>query len=328
MKRREFVTLVGGAAACWPIVAWAQRPARMPVIGALMPFTENDAEGHSRITAFHKGLQELGWSLGQNVRIEHRWVGSDPERIRVGARELVEMKPDVILAVSSLAAAPLKAQTSTIPIVFTNIGDPVRSGFVASLAHPGGNITGFTPAEFSIWGKQLEILKEVVPSLARVAVLYNPEQSPQLGMLRGVETAAPSASVKVVRIEVRKPIEQAIEAFARQGGGGGLIVFPNPVTDSSRDLIIRAAVHHKLPSIFAYRYYITSGGLMSYGIDTAAQFKQAAAYVDRILRGAKPADLPVQQPTKFELIINLKTAKALGLTIPEAFLLRADEVIE
>jgi putative tryptophan/tyrosine transport system substrate-binding protein len=328
MRRRQFLGLLGGTTVAWPLATRAQQPARIPCIAALMPFAEDDPEGQRRIAAFHKGLQELGWLLGQNVRIEPRWVGGDPERIRIGAREVVESNPDVILAVTALTVAPLRAQTGTIPIVFTNIGDPVSSGFVASLANPGGNITGFTAVEFSVWGKQLEILKEVVPSLTRVAVIYNPEQGPQLGMIRAVETVAPSIAVKIARIEVRQPLEQAIDGFALQGEGGGLIVFPNPVADSNRDLIVRVAARHKLPSIFAYRYYVTSGGLMSYGIDTATPLKQAAIYVDRILRGAKPADLPVQQPTKFELVVNLKTAKALGLTMSDSFLLRADEVIE
>jgi putative tryptophan/tyrosine transport system substrate-binding protein len=328
MRRREFITLLGGAAVAWPLAAHAQQPDRIRIIGALVPLSESDSEGQSRVTAFHKGLQELGWVPGQNVRVEYRWVGADPEHIRAGAKELVALNPDVILAMSALTLAPVQALTSTIPIVFTNIVDPVSSGFVASLAHPGGNITGFSPAEYSMWGKALGILKEVAPSVTRVAVIHNPEQSPQLGMLRSIETAALSVSVKVVPIEVRQPIEQAINAFAQEGSGGGLMVLPNPIADSRRDVIISAAARHKLPAVYAYRYYTTSGGLMSYGIDTAEQSKQAATYIDRILRGAQPVDLPVQQPTKFELVVNLKTAKELGLTIPESFLQRVDKVIE
>jgi putative tryptophan/tyrosine transport system substrate-binding protein len=328
MQRRKFITLLGGVAAGWPLAARAQQPKRMRQIGVLMPFTESDPEGRRRLTAFHKALQELGWVLDQNVRVEDRRVGADPERIRAAAKELVALNPDVILASTALTLAPLKEQTSTIPIVFTFIHDPVSSGFVASLAHPGGNITGFSPAEFSIWGKTLDILKEVAPSVTRVAVIFNPEQSPQVGMLSSIQAAAPSVSVKIVPMQVRQPIEQAIDAFAQEGNGGGLIVLPSPVADSSRDLIIGAAARHKLPAIYAYRYFVTDGGLMSYGINTADQFKQAASYIDQILRGAKPTDLPVQQPTKFELVINLKTAKALGLTVPPKLLLTADEVIE
>jgi putative tryptophan/tyrosine transport system substrate-binding protein len=328
LKRRDFIALLGGAAAAWPLVAGAQQTEHMRRIGVLMPLTESDPEGQRRVTAFHKRLQELGWVLDQNVRVEDRRVGADPERIRAAAKELVALNPDVILVSTALALAPLREQTSTIPIVFTNLGDPVSSGFVASLAHPGGNITGFSPAEFPVWGKTLDILKEVAPSVTRVAVIYNPEQAPQVGMLSSIQTVAPSFSVKIVPMQVRQPIEQAIDAFAQEGNGGGLIVIPNPVADSRRDVIIGAAARHKLPAIYGYRYFVTDGGLMSYGINTADQFKQAASYIDQILRGAKPADLPVQQPTKYELVINLKTAKALGLTVPPKLLLTADEVIE
>ncbi len=230
----------------------------------------------------------------------------------------------MIVVSTELILAPLQQQTSTIPIVFTHITDPVGSGIIASLARPGGNITGFAPAEFSMYGKLLEILKEAAPHLTRVAVVMNPEQAPQTGMLRAVEAAAPALGVKMSSLSIRDPIERSFASFA-QGQNGGLIVLPNPVADGNRELITRAAAQHGLPAIYAYRF---SGGLMSYGIDTADQFKKAAAYVDRILRGAKPAELPVQAPTKFELVINLKTAKALGLTVPTALLFRADEVIE
>jgi putative ABC transport system substrate-binding protein len=223
--------------------------------------------------------------------------------------------------------APLERQTSTIPIVFTNIVDPVSGGLVASLAHPGGNITGVSPAEFSMFGKLLGILKEAVPSLTRVAVVMNPEQAPQAAMMRAIEIAAPSLAVKTSSFSVRDPLEHNLASFAQEGKGG-LIVLANPVADENRELIARTAVRYGLPTICTYRYYVTSGGLMSYGIDTVDHLQKSASYVDRILRGAKPADLPVEQPTKFELVVNLKTAKALGLTIPESFLARADEVIE
>jgi ABC-type uncharacterized transport system substrate-binding protein len=223
--------------------------------------------------------------------------------------------------------APLRQRTSTIPIVFTHITDPVSSGIVASLARPGGNITGFAPAEFSMYGKLLEMLKEAVPHLTRVAVVMNLEQAPQAGMFRAVEAVAPALGVKTSSLSIRDSIDRSFASFA-QGQNGGLIVLPNPVADGNRELIARTAARHGLPAIYAYRFYVTSGGLMSYGIDTDDQFKKAASYVDRILKGAKPGDLPVQQPTKFELVINLKTAKALGLTVPPSLLARADELIE
>jgi putative tryptophan/tyrosine transport system substrate-binding protein len=243
------------------------------------------------------------------------------------ATELVGLKPDAILVSTALILAPLQQQTSTIPIVFTHITDPVSSGIVASLARPGGNITGFAPAEFSMYGKLLEALKDAAPNLTRVAVVMNPEQAPQAGMLRAIEAVAPALAMKTSSLSVRNSIERSFASFA-QGQNGGLIVLPNPVADVNRELIVRMAARHHLPAIYAYRYYVTSGGLMSYGIDAADQFKKAASYVDRILRGAKPAELPVQQPTKFELVINLKTAKALGLEVPPTLLARADEVIE
>ena len=328
MRRREFLGAISSAAIVAPFAACAQQPGRIPRIGLLMPFFESDWEGQARSRAFREGLEQLGWRPGQNISLEYRWVGADSERIRSAAKELVELKPSAIFAVSALTAAPLKALTTTIPIVFINIGDPVGSGFVASLAHPGGNITGFSPAEYSMWGKSLEILKEIAPSVTRVAVIYNPEQSPQLGMLRAVEDAAAPKSIKITPIEARRPVEQAIPAFSQQGDGGGLLVFPNPVVDSKRGPIIDLAVRYKLPAIYSYRYFVADGGLVSYGIDTAEQSRQAASYVDRILRGASPAELPVQQPTKFELVINLKAAKAIGLDVPLFMQQRANEVIE
>jgi putative ABC transport system substrate-binding protein len=326
VRRREFITLLGGAAV-WPLAARAQQAGNAHLIGALMPFAEGDEEAGRRRNAFQRGLEAFGWTSGQNIRIEFRWVGSDRDRIRSAAIELVGLKPDVILVSTALILAPLLQQTSTIPIVFTHITDPVSSGIVASLARPGGNVTGFAPAEFSMYGKLLEALKEAAPNVTRVAVVMNPEQAPQAGMLRAIEAVAPALAVKTSRLSVRNPIERSFASFA-QGQNGGLIVLPNPVADVNRELIVRTAARHGLPAIYAYRYYVTSGGLMSYGIDAADQFKKAASYVDRILRGAKPAELPVQQPTKFELVINLKTARALGLEIPPSLLARADEVIE
>jgi ABC-type uncharacterized transport system substrate-binding protein len=327
MKRREFIGLLGGAAAAWPLPARGQQAGNVRLIGALMPFAEGDEEADRRRDAFQRGLEAFGWTNGQDIRIEFRWVGSDRDRIRNAATELVGLKPDAILVSTALILAPLQQQTSTVPIVFTHITDPVSSGIVASLARPGGNITGFAPAEFSMYGKLLEALKEAAPNLTRIAVVMNPEQAPQAGMLRAIEAVAPALAVKTSSLSVRNSIERSFGSFA-QGQNGGLIVLPNPVADVNRELIVRMAARHHLPAIYAYRYYVTSGGLMSYGIDAADQFKKAASYVDRILRGAKPAELPVQQPTKFELVINLKTAKALGLEVPATLLARADEVIE
>jgi putative tryptophan/tyrosine transport system substrate-binding protein len=327
MNRRVFVTLLGGAAASWPLAVRAQQLGKVPLVGALMPFAEGDEEAERRRNACQRGLGAFGWTNGQNIRIEYRWVGSDRDRIRNAAIEIVGLKPDVILVSTALILAPLQEQTSTVPIVFTHITDPVGSGIVASLAQPGSNVTGFAPAEFSMYGKLMEALKEAAPSLTRVAVVMNPEQAPQAGMLRAVEAVASALGVKTSSLSVRDPIERGFASFAQEQHGG-LVVLPNPVADVNRELIVRTATRHGLPAIYAYRYYVASGGLMSLGIDTADQFKQAASYVDRILKGAKPAELPVQQPTKFELVINLKTAKALGLDVSPMLLARADEVME
>jgi putative ABC transport system substrate-binding protein len=326
MKRREFITLVGGAVA-WPFGVRAQQARNMPLVGILMPFEKADEEGERRQKAFINGLEKFGWTNGQNVRLEYRWVGSDRGRIQKAAIELVGLKPDVILASTALVLEPLRRQTSTIPIVFTNIADPVGNGFVSSLAHPGGNITGVSPAEFSMYGKLLGILKEAVPNLTRVAVIMNPEQAPQAGMMRAIEAAAATLAVKTSSFSVRDPLERSLASFAQEGNGG-LVVLPNPVVDENRELIARMAARYGLPTIYTFRYYVTSGGLMSYGIDTVDHLQKAASYVDRILKGAKPTDLPVEEPTKFELVINLKTAKMLGLTIPQSLLATADEVIE
>jgi putative tryptophan/tyrosine transport system substrate-binding protein len=326
VKRRDFITLVGGAAAS-PLAARAQQLGTIPLIGVLMPFVEGDEEAERRRNAFERGLRELGWTKGQDIRIEYRWVAADRDRIRDAGIEVVGLKPDVIVTSTALILAPLQQQTTTIPIVFTHVTDPVGSGIVASLARPGGNATGFAPAEFSMYGKLLESLKEAAPNLKHVAVVMNPEQAPQAGMLRAIETVAPALAVKTSSLSVRNAIEGSFATFAQQGNAG-LIVLPNPVADTNRELIATTATRHGLPAIYAYRYYVTSGGLMSHGIDTADQLKRAASYVDRILKGARAADLPVQHPTKFELVINLKTAKALGLDLPPMLLARADEVIE
>jgi len=329
MRRREFITLLGGAAA-WPLAARAQQfDHNTRRVSVLTAFAENDRDAQANMTAFRQALEKLGWAEGRNVRIDYRWGGAEPERIRTYAIELVRLKPDVILAVTAQALQPLQQVASTIPIVFIQIGDPIGSGFITSMAHPGGNITGFTPAEFSMQGKKLEMLKEMAPQITRVAVLFNPEQIPQAGMLRAVEVVAPSVGVQFTAAAVRDAaeIEHAIDRFAREPSGG-LVVLPSGPTIVHRNLIVALAARYRLPAVYQYWQFVRDGGLMSYGNDLADQYRQAAAYVDRILRGEKPGDLPVQQPTKFELIINLKTAKALGLEISPALLARADEVIE
>jgi putative tryptophan/tyrosine transport system substrate-binding protein len=329
IRRREFITLLGGAAAAWPLTARAQQGERMRRVGVLNPFAENDPEVLANITAFRQALQKLGWTDGRNLRIDYRWGGANPERIRAHATELVALEPDVILVSSPLALQPLQQETRSIPIVFTGVSDPAGSGFVASLAHPGGNVTGFAVAEFSMYGKYLELLKEVAPQVTRVAVMMNPEQVPQAGNWRAIETVAPSFKVLLTAAHVRDAaeIERVIDAFARESNGG-LIVLPSALTIVHRELIIALAARHRLPAVYAFRQFVVDGGLMSYGVDLVDQYRQAASYVDRILRGEKPAELPVQQPTQFKLVINLKTAKALGLEVPWFLQQRADEVIE
>jgi putative tryptophan/tyrosine transport system substrate-binding protein len=329
VKRREFITLLGGAVFGWPLVAHAQQGDRIRRIGVLQAINESDPEGQLRKAAFVRGLQKSGWTEGANVTIDYRWAGSDADRIRLYATELAGMRPDVIWTTGALALLPLKRATRDIPIVFTQVFDPVGSGFVASLTRPGGNITGFTLGEFSMGGKLLEVLKEVAPGVSRVAVVLNLDQPPHVAMWRAIEATGPSFGVRLTPADVQGPaeIERAIEAFAREPNGA-LIVLPGPIAIAHRELIRALAARHRLPAAYGFRYFVTDGGLVSYGVDAAEQSRQAAGYVDRILKGEKPADLPVQQPTRFELVINLKTAKALGLTVPETVLARADEVIE
>jgi putative tryptophan/tyrosine transport system substrate-binding protein len=329
MRRREFITLLGGAAATWPLAAYAQQGDRMRRIGVLMGTVEGDPEAQRYIKSFLQGLQALSWVPGRNVQIETRWGGADTDRIRSYASELVGLKSDVILAQTSLVVVPLQRETRTVPIVFMQINDPVESGLVASMAHPGGNITGFTSFELTVGGKWLEMLKEIAPGVTRVAVILNPVQSPQVAILRAIEAVAPSVGVPVTAVGVQDAagLEPVVSAFAR-GSNGGLIVLPNPVTIGNRKLIIGLAARHRLPAVYAYRYFVTDGGLMAYGVDVAALYRRAAGYVDSILKGEKPADLPVQAPTKYDQVINLKTAKALGLSVSPTLLTRADEVIE
>ena len=326
--RRKFLATLGGAAA-WPLAARAQQAERMRRVAFLHPYAENDPEVLARVVAFRQGLEALGWTENRNIQIEHRYSGGDLGQIQAYATELVRSAPDLIVGSGTPITAALQRVTDTIPIVFNVVNDPVGQGFVATLSHPGSNITGFTFIDFRLIGTWLEMLKEVAPHITRVAVLFNPEQIPQAGMLRAVEAVAPSVGVQLMAAAVRDAaeIERAIDQFALEPSGG-LIVLPSGATIVHRDLIIALAARYRLPAAYQYRQFVTGGGLMSYGNDLADQYRQAASYVDRILRGEKPGDLPVQQPTKFELIINLKTAKALGLTIPPSLLALADEVIE
>ena len=329
MRRRDFIALLGSTTVAWPLVGRAQQADRVRRIGFLMSFAADDRDVPSRVAAFQKSLQELGWTEGRNVRIDYRWSAGDANSIRAYVSELISAKPDVIVANSGLALPILRRKTRTIPIVFVQISDPVGSGLVASLEHPGGNITGFADVEPIMAGKMLEVLKEVAPQVSRVAVILNLEQPPHVAMWRSIEATAPSFGVRLTPADVSGPdeIERAIEAFAREPNGG-LIVLPSPVTIVHRELITALAARHRLPAAYVFRFFVRSGGLVSYGIDPTDQARQAAGYVDRILKGEKTADLPIQQPTKFELVINLKTAKALGLDLPLTLLARADEVIE
>ena len=328
MRRREFITVLGGAAA-WPLVARAQQADRVRHVGALMNGDSGDAVGQGDLTAFRQGLTELGWIEGRNIDIELRWPGGDVERAQTFAKELVGLRPDVLLVRTTPAADALKKETSTIPIVLVNVVEPVEQGFVYSLARPGGNITGFTNFEESVGGKMLQLLKEVDSRIKRVAVIYNPQTAPFGGLyFRSVESAASVLAVEPVTMLVQSAadIEAAMTAFARQPGGG-VVAIPDSFTVQHRDLLVALAARYRLPSIYAY-IQASMGGLMTYTVDTRDLMHRAAGYIDRILKGEKPAELAVQQPARFNLVINLKTAKALGLTVPQTLLVAADEVIE
>ena len=329
MKRREFITLLGGAAATWPIAARAQQPDRMRRIGVLMDQAVDDTESSPRTAAFLRGLQQLGWTDGRNVRIDTRWSAGNADLQRRYAAELVALAPDVILATASPTVAALQAATRTVPIVFAHAADPVGAGFVDSLARPGGNATGFILFEYGISAKWLELLKELAPRVTRVAVLRDPATAAGMGQFGAIQSVAPSFGVELRPVNTRDPgeIERAISNFAAEPNGG-LIVTANPLATFHRGLIIALAARHRLPAVYINRFFVAGGGLISYGPELVDQYRRAAGYVDRILKGEKPADLPVQAPTKYELVINLKTAKALGLTIPPMLLARADEVIE
>jgi len=327
MKRREFMTLLGGATA-WPIAARAQQPERMRRIGVLAPTAPDDAEAQTRFAALRQGLQRFGWIEGRNLQIDARWGAGDAGAIGSAATELAALAPDVIVASGSAAAAILQA-TRTVPIVFVSVPDPVGSGFVESLAQPGGNATGFIMFEYGLSAKWLELLKEIAPSVTRAAVLRDPAIVAGIGQFAVIQSAAPSVGVDVSAINMRDgaEIERAVTAFARRPNGG-LILAASALAAIHRDLVVSLAARYKLPAVYITRYFVAGGGLVSYGPDFVDQYRRAAEYVDRILKGEKPADLPVQAPTKYELVINLKTAKALGLEIPPTLLARADEVIE
>jgi putative ABC transport system substrate-binding protein len=330
MKRREFITLVGGAAAAWPLAARAQQNAGTRRIGVLMARKADDAEGQKQFAALRQGIAELGWSEGKTLQIETRWTGADVAQALIFAQELVGMKPDVLVANGTPSLAAVRQMTSTIPVVFVSVADPLGQGFVPSLARPGGNITGFSAEEASMGGKWLELLKELAPRVTRIAIIYNPETAPYAPMFfPAMQAAAPRMAVVLSISPVHTPadIERVVAGIGRESRGG-LIVVPDSFIFGQRQQNTALAAQHGLPAIYPLGIFIPDGGLIAYGIDRLDMFHRAADYVDRILRGTSPTELPVQQPTKFELAINLKTAKSLGLSVPPSMLLSADEVIE
>jgi putative ABC transport system substrate-binding protein len=326
IRRREFITFLPSAAAAWPLAVRAQQSGRVRKIGVLMTGFVN---AQLRMDAIQQGLQELGWADGHNVRIEYRWAGGDAEKMRAFAKELVDHQPDIVVVQGSIAVQALLRETHTIPIVFVQVIDPVSQGFTASMAHPGGNVTGFSIFEDSMGGKWLALLKEIAPDVSRVAAVANPETTPYDIVLRSVRAAAPGLGVELITALVHDTteLEMAITAQGREPGSA-LLLLPDIFTSTHRDLIIQLAARHRLPAIYSFRFFAASGGLISYGADPDEPFRQVPAYLNRILRGERPGDLPVQAPTKFELVVNLKTAKALGLTVPLALQTVADQVIE
>ena len=329
MKRRNFITLLGGAAA-WPVAARGQQPERMRRIGVLVAYAESDPEAQARIAAFRQGLREVGWTEGRNLRMELGWGTGDPDRARTLATELISIAPDVIVAHGTPALTALYRATRTIPVVFVSVIDPVGAGYVQSLAQPGGNITGFSTFEPEIGGKWLELLKEIAPGVSRVAGILDPGFKGFAGVWGAIENMAPRLGLQLKNLPFQAPtddLESAVARFAQELGGG-LIVLPTALNAVQRNRIFSSAARGGLPAMYAFRFYATDGGLMSYGIDTVDLFRRSAFYVDRILKGEKPADLPVQAPTKFEMVINLKTARALGLNVSPMLLARADEVVE
>ena len=321
--------MLGGAALAWPYLAHAQQSGPMQRIGVLIGgLAEGDPEGPPRVEAFRQTLEKLGWSEGRNVRIVYRWGAGDTNRMRASAKELIDMAPDVVVTESSPALTAMRQETRTTPIVFLFAANPVASGLIASIAHPGGNTTGFTGFEPSMVGKWMELIKEIAPRVVRVAAIFNPDT--HTGQYwRTLETVAPSLAIEVTAAPAHDAaeIERAIDALVREPNSG-LLVLPDTFTVVHREFIVHSAAQHRVPAVYPYRFFVTGGGLVSYGIDIVDLYRRGGAYVDRILKGEKPAELPVQSPTKFELVINLKTAKALGLTVPQSILYRADEVIE
>ena len=329
MRRREFITLLGGAAAAWPVVARAQQGDRMRRIGVLVGQAENDPDEKARLNGFREGLAKAGWSEGRNVSVDYRFAAGRAEHVEALAKELVALQPDVIIAQGTSVTAALQRESNKIPIVFVTVSDPIGSGFVASLPRPGGNITGLLQYEAGIVGKWMAMLKEIAPRLVHVALVANPKVTAYDYFLRAAEAAAPSLAIEIVPspIESAGDIERVIDSVARVPNSG-LLLPPDSTTITHRDLIVALAARHRLPAVYSLRVFVTAGGLMSYGTDQVEIFRLAATYADRILRGAKPAELPVQVPTKYETIVNLKTAKGLGLDVPPSLIVRADQVIE
>jgi putative ABC transport system substrate-binding protein len=330
MRRRQFIAAMGGAVATWPSLSLAQHVDLTRQVGVLMSVVPNDPSGDADIAAFRQGLDELGWTDGRNIRLHLRWPGGDIERVRALAKELVELRPDALVSRSTPTTMALRSQTDLIPIVFVNVSEPVESGLAQTLARPGGNVTGFTNFEGSIGGKWLQLLKEVDPRISRVAMIYNPQTAPFGRLfLRSVQSAVPVLSLQAVDlpVETTSDIETALAAFAREKGGS-LVAIPDSFTSEHRDLIIALAARHQLPAVYSYLSATRSGGLMAYAVDTRDTMRRAAGYIDRILKGARPAELPIQQPAQLALSVNLKTAKALGLEFPPSLVATADEVIE
>ena len=329
MQRREFITLLGGAAAAWPLAARAQRTDRVQRIGVLLGYAQSDQEVQSRVVAFQKKLQELGWIVGRNIQIDFRFSGTEPGRIQADAAELVRQAPDVMFASPGQVVLALQQATHSIPIVFANVPDPVGIGLVKNLAHPGGNVTGFTSTESELAGKWLEALREIAPGVTEVAIIYSPANPAWRGRLRVLEAVAPSLGVHLTPVGFRDAdeINRAIAAWVN-GSKCGVILLPSVSTMAYRETVVALAARYRLPAVYPWGFVARSGGLMSYGIDVTDQYQEAATYVDRILKGERAADLPVQAADKFELVINLKTAKALGLTVPPGLLVRANDIIE
>ena len=328
MRRRDFITILGGSA-IWPLAAQAQQPERVRRVGVLLGDAAEDSEGQARLTAFVQALQQLGWTDGSNVRIDTRWGAADADRYRRYAAELVALAPDVILAITSPVVAAVQQATRTVPIVFAAVVDPVGAGFVANLAQPGGNTTGFALYEYGVSGKWLALLKEMAPNVTRAAVVRDSSTVSGIGQLAAIQAVAPSLGIELTPLDVRdeSELERAVALFARKPNGG-IIITASPTARINRQQVIALVAQHRLPTVYPFRYFVSDGGLVCYGPNIIEQFRLAADYVSRILKGEKPAEMPVQAPTKYELLINLKTAKALGLTVPPTLLARADEVIE